>query len=79
MLYWPSNTKVQGGSENQSRIMIEDFFPTIIDLAGVKSYQTVQHVDGKSFADILRDPSIERSRVNIWHFPNLWGGESGQE
>lgn len=73
MLYWPSNTKVQGGSENQSRIMIEDFFPTIIDLAGVKSYQTVQHVDGKSFADILRDPSIERSRVNIWHFPNLWG------
>ncbi len=24
MLYWPSNTKVQGGSENQSRIMIED-------------------------------------------------------
>lgn len=73
MLYWPSNDKVQPGTENQSRIMIEDFFPTILDLAGVENYETVQTVDGKSFADILRDPSIERTRTNIWHFPNLWG------
>lgn len=73
MLYWPSNDKVQPGTENQSRIMIEDFFPTILDLAGVEDYKTVQKVDGKSFADILRDPSIVRTRTNIWHFPNLWG------
>lgn len=73
MVYWPSNENIKPGSENQSRIMIEDFFPTILDLAGVDDYETVQTVDGKSFADILRDPSIERSRVNIWHFPNLWG------
>lgn len=73
MLFWPGNNKVQPGTENQSRIMIEDFFPTILDLAGVKDYETVQKVDGKSFADILRDPSIERTRTNIWHFPNLWG------
>lgn len=73
MVYWPGNKNIVPGSENQSRIMIEDFFPTILDLAGIKDYKTVQKVDGKSFADILRDPSIERSRVNIWHFPNLWG------
>lgn len=73
MLYWPSNDKVKPGTKNQSRIMIEDFFPTILDLAGVKDYETVQKVDGKNFADILRDPSIERTRTNIWHFPNLWG------
>lgn len=73
MLYWPSNENVKPGTENQSRIMIEDFFPTILDLAGVKDYETVQKVDGKSFADILRDPTIERTRTNIWHFPNLWG------
>lgn len=73
MLYWPGNERVKGGTENQSRIIIEDFFPTILDLAGVENYETVQKVDGKSFADILRNPKIERSRVNIWHFPNLWG------
>ena len=73
MLYWPGNTNIKQGSENHSRIMIEDFFPTILDLAGVKDYETVQKVDGKSFADILRDPTIERTRTNIWHFPNLWG------
>lgn len=73
MLYWPGNDNVKPGTENQSRIMIEDFFPTILDLAGVEDYETVQKVDGKSFADILRDPSIERTRTNIWHFPNLWG------
>ena len=73
MLYWPGNDKVQPGTENQSRIMIEDFFPTILDLAGVEDYETVQKVDGKSFAVILRDPSIERTRTNIWHFPSLWG------
>lgn len=73
MVYWPGNENITPGSENQSRIMIEDFFPTILDLAGVEDYETVQQVDGKSFADIIRNPSIERSRVNIWHFPNLWG------
>lgn len=76
MLWWPSNEKLVPGSENNTRVMIEDFFPTILDLAGITEYKTAQTVDGKSFADILRDPSnesIERSRVNIWHFPNLWG------
>lgn len=73
MVYWPGNKNIVPGSENQSRVMIEDFFPTILDLAGIQEYKTVQKIDGKSFADILMDPSIERSRTNIWHFPNLWG------
>lgn len=68
---WPGVTK--GGTVNENRVMIEDFFPSILEMAGVSSYQTVQHVDGKSFVDLLKDPALKRDRTNIWHFPNLWG------
>lgn len=71
LVYWPGVT--QGGTVNENRVMIEDFFPTILEMAGVESYKTVQHVDGCSFVDVLKDPALKRDRTNIWHFPNLWG------
>lgn len=71
MVCWPGVT--QGGTVNDNRVMIEDFFPSILEMAGVDDYQTVQHVDGRSFVDLLKDPTLKRGRTNIWHFPNLWG------
>lgn len=71
MVYWPGVT--QGGTVNRNRVMVEDFFPTILDMAGVSHYQTVQKIDGRSFADLLRHPRRHRDRVVIWHYPNLWG------
>lgn len=71
MVYWPGVT--QGGTTNNSRIMIEDFFPTILEMAGIRDYTTVQHVDGKSFVDIIKRNTQNKDRTNIWHFPNLWG------
>lgn len=68
---WPG--VVAEGSKNDNRVMIEDYFPTILELAGVKDYKTVQTVDGKSFVDLMRDPSLTREREAIWHYPNLWG------
>lgn len=68
---WPG--VVAEGSKNANRVMIEDYFPTILELAGVSEYKTVQTVDGKSFVDLLRDPSLTRERVAIWHYPNRWG------
>lgn len=73
MVYWPGVTDSQAGTENANRVMIEDFFPSILEMAGVTDYTTHQVVDGKSFVDLIKDPSIQRDRVNIWHFPNLWG------
>ena len=64
---------VEEGSKNDNRVMIEDFFPTILELAGVNEYQTVQTVDGKSFVDLIKDPNVSRDRVAIWHYPNRWG------
>ena len=71
MVYWPGVT--QGGTQNKQRVMIEDFVPTILDMAGVRDYQTSQTIDGISFADVVRSPGLQRERPIVWHFPNLWG------
>ena len=54
--------------------MIEDYFPTLLELAGVKHYKVPQKVDGKSFVPLLKgsgDPS--RGRLLVWNYPNVWG------
>ena len=71
IVYWPGVT--EGGTVNENRVMIEDFFPTILEMAGVSEYSTVQEVDGKSFVDVLKNPDLNRERTNVWHFPNRWG------
>lgn len=54
-------------------VIIEDFFPTILQLAGVKDYKTVQKIDGKSFVPLLKNPSsVDNERSLVWHFPNKW-------
>ncbi len=69
---WPG--QVAPGTVNSNRVMIEDFFPAILDMAGAGDYSTVQTVDGVSFKDLLLDPSINRDRPTVWHFPNRWDG-----
>lgn len=71
MVYWPGVT--QGGTTNDNRVMIEDFYPTILEMAGVGPYKTVQEIDGISFADLLKEPSKKRDRTIVWHYPNRWG------
>ncbi|MDF9829769.1 sulfatase [Parabacteroides sp. PF5-6] len=69
---WPA--KVEAGSKCDKYLLIEDFFPTILEMAGVNDYQTVQTTDGISFVPLLTqvgDPSA--GRCLIWNFPNLWG------
>lgn len=68
---WPGVT--EGGTTNSNRVMIEDFFPTILSLAGVNDYTTVQTIDGRDFSDLLRNPGLKRDRATIWHYPNRWG------
>lgn len=71
MVYWKGVT--EGGTECDQPVIIEDFFPTILEMAGVKGYHTLQTVDGISFVDVLKNPELRRSRALVWHFPNLWG------
>ena len=71
IVYWPGITK--GGTQNNQRIMIEDFFTTILDMAGINKYTTIQTIDGISFIDMIKSPELRRERPIVWHFPNLWG------
>lgn len=72
IVYWPKVTTP--ASECDKYLIIEDFFPTILEMAQVKHYRTVQRVDGVSFVPLLKgtgDPS--KNRALYWNFPNGWG------
>lgn len=69
---WPGITKKNSIEDNP--VIIEDFFPTLLDIAGVKSYQKLQAVDGQSFAPLLEGKLKEKNnRPLFWHYPNAWG------
>lgn len=71
---WPG--KVTPNSRCDKYLMIEDFYPSILEMAEVKDYKTVQIVDGVSFVPLLKktgDPS--KGRSIFWNFPNNWGND----
>ncbi len=66
--------KTEPGTVSNEQIIIEDFYPSILKMAGIDSLETVQKVDGQSFVEILKDePKYEGLRPLIWHYPNEWG------
>jgi len=72
LVKWPGVTKA--GSINPNYLIIEDFFPTILEIAELNEFQVPQTVDGLSFVDQLKDPSqLEQERPLYWHYPNHWG------
>lgn len=72
IVYWPGVTKPNTVCDNY--LMIEDFFPTIAEIAGVKSLKTVQKVEGKSFVPFLKNKFLNKqTRSLFWHYPNIWG------
>ncbi len=66
--------KVKPASVCNDYLIIEDFFPTILEMAGIKEYKTVQKVDGKSFVPmLLQTGTTATNRDLFWHYPNNWG------
>lgn len=70
---WPGVTKA--GTSCDDYLMIEDFYPTLLEMANVDMPKTPQVIDGKSFVPLLtgkgQNPSEGRSLY--WNFPNNWG------
>jgi arylsulfatase A-like enzyme len=67
---WPGVTRP--GSACHVPVIIEDFFPTILEMAGVAG--PPGPIDGLSFVPLLRgEPSASAERSLFWHFPNNWG------
>jgi len=70
---WPGVTKP--GSRCSQYVIIEDFFPTILEMAGVADYRQVGGViDGVSFVPLLKQAQgYPQDRPLFWHYPNCWG------
>lgn len=71
IVYW--NGVAKPGSTIDKYLMIEDFFPSILEMAKVKRYKTIQPIDGKSFVPLITgkgDPS--KGRALYWNTPNTW-------
>lgn len=72
LVKWPRVTEANSTTNNF--VIIEDFFPTIVELAGIENYKTVQYVDGKSFVSTLKGEKQDNDdRALFWHYPNHWG------
>lgn len=70
---WPG--KIKPKTKCNDYLIIEDFFPSILEMAQVKKYRTVQQIDGISFVPHLLGTSMptKSSRDLFWHYPNKWG------
>ena len=72
MVRWPGVTKP--GSVSASPVISTDFFPTILELAGIK-YQPPARIDGVSFTTALRGKPHDRGAI-YWHYPH-YGNQGG--
>ncbi len=72
---WPGVTKP--GSRNSQYLIIEDIFPSFLEMAGVEYAGTEsQVIDGVSFVPLLKDLSLQtRDRSIFWHYPNTYHQE----
>jgi arylsulfatase A-like enzyme len=69
---WPGVTKP--GAAWDDYLIIEDFFPTILEMAGTKP---AKPVDGVSFVPMIKgETGNARTRPLFWHTPNNWGPQN---
>jgi len=69
IVYQPGIT--EPGSVCDDLIIIEDFFPSVLELAGISQQKTPQHIDGISFTPLLKGQTGQQKTL-VWHFPNFW-------
>lgn len=71
---WPGKTPP--GSRIDVPVIVEDLFPTLLEVAGAEDVDLEHPVDGRSFASLLGDPgSPTEERPLVWHVPNNWTGD----
>ena len=68
---WPGKVKEQ--TKTNAPVIIEDFYPSILQMAQIDAYEVVQVIDGESFLPILAGKQLNKNRNFLWHFPNNWG------
>ncbi len=66
---WPG--VVDGGSQTDEYVIIEDIFPTFLEMAGVARPEKDAE-DGKSFVSLLKGKKAPANRSLYWHFPHTY-------
>ncbi|SMO54232.1 sulfatase [Fodinibius sediminis] len=66
---------IQPGSRNDTPVISEDFYPTILELAGLGSaHRAYRATDGRSFLPLLKNAEASgEDRLLFWHYPHKWG------
>ncbi len=69
---WPEVT--DAGSVCNEYVIIEDIFPTFLEMAGIQDYKQIgEKIDGVSFVHFLKGQKvIENERPIFWHFPHTY-------
>ncbi len=70
IVYW--NGVTTPGSEIDDYLIIEDFYPSLLEIAGVGSYTAIQPLDGVSFVPLLKGARGDNDRLLVWNTPNTW-------
>ncbi len=72
---WPSTT--HPGSICDDYVIIEDIFPTILEMAGLTEYPQIGgKIDGLSFVPLLRQKKPQNpNRPLYWHFPHYYSNQ----
>jgi len=64
---------IPAGSKQDQYVVVHDFFPTILDWAGVSKPKLIQALDGQSILPFLGNPAKrDDKKVLLWHYPNNW-------
>ncbi|WP_139956915.1 sulfatase [Flavicella sediminum] len=68
LVKWPN--KIKAGTVCKEKVMGTDFYPTMLDLAGLK-LRKKQHMDGVSMLPLLTGKRKELKRKTLyWHYPH---------
>lgn len=69
---WPGVT--EPGSICRGQVIIEDIFPTLLEMAGVTQYKQIGgKIDGVTFVPLLRQEAPRvKDRPLFWHFPHCY-------
>lgn len=70
---WPDG--VQAGSVCDEPVISTDFYPTMLDMAGLP-LKPEQHRDGRSMTPILKQEGRPEGRAFFWHYPH-YGNQGG--
>jgi arylsulfatase A-like enzyme len=69
LVKWPGVTG--SGVVNNDYLIIEDIFPTFLEMAGLPEAATTS-IDGKSFVRQLKGKKVSQKRPLLWHYPNTY-------